>query len=458
MATARLGADFGLTRPRTLSLVRWSGEWIYFSAVLASWCFIPLLRRFLDWKSGSFSTQPILSLLPYLALLPLVWLCLQPSRMRKINRRFKFFALIWSITFGYGLAVGFANGNGSAASFAFMQYMFPMVLGFWFAGQPIDISIALRRATMLACVYGTIVAAYGVAQYISPAPWDVFWVVAANWTSSGPPLPYSLRIFSTLNSTGPCADFLALAIVLSLRFFRLRSVWILPVSAVLGAALMLTLVRATWIGLVAGVLVYILLSPRRLNAIPIIAIFGVLLAVSVFALPAYLGADNKAAAIVDRMSTFGDINGDASAVARQNEIGQSFAHSLTNPVGEGLGTLGAGARLSSNSDLLGENLDSGYLSRLLELGWLGFGGYCFVVFGGMISIVGAPRALGRRLDPEFCTVAATAAAVAATLIWLDAAGDSHYGIDGLFFWVAMSAFAGHKTLGAPHTAAVARAR
>lgn len=428
-------------QPRSLSkpvFNIWSIEWLYFSLLLAAWCFTPFIRRYIDWKSGAFNSLALFSLVPYAMLVPLAVMSFSTVRLRRISPTFKTLATVWLGTFSYGLVLGIVNGNVASATFSFIQYVSPMVVGFWLTGQPINITAAFRRVAIILCVFGTGVAVYGIFQYISPPPWDVFWIYSTDFTSSGLPEPFQMRIFSTLNSAGPCADVLDLVILLALQFFRLRSIWVLPVSTALGAALMLTLVRVDWIALVIGVVVYILLSPRRLNAIPILGIFAFSIVLMITTLPTLLGADTHTMAIVDRLSTFNDINDDVSAVDRKSEISDAASHSLLNPIGDGLGTIGVSARLNAHGNLLGVVLDSGYLSRLVELGWIGFVGYCYVLFAGVVSIIRAPSLAGRNKDYDFRTVVATAAAMCIALIWLDAAADSHYGVDAVLFWIAMS--------------------
>ncbi|MBD5655989.1 MAG: hypothetical protein IAI50_12535, partial [Candidatus Eremiobacteraeota bacterium] len=66
----------------------------------------------------------------------------------------------------------------------------------------------------------------------------------------------------------------------------------------------------------------------------------------------------------------------------------------------------------------------------------GFLGYAFVLFSGtMLAIRGARATHGGTLDER--TAAAAAAAVSAALLWSDAAGDAHYGLNGLLFWLAL---------------------
>lgn len=421
----------------------WSLEWIYFTILIGIWCFEPFLRRVVDWKSGAFNLQSPFGALPYVMLVPLAIFCLQSGRIRAVSFPFKILLAAWALTFGYGLTIGILKGNFAAATYSFVQYVGPAIVGLWLAGLPIGSAAALRRATIIFLTYAVIVAGYGIAQYVSPAPWDVLWVIGSGFLSAGYPTPYSMRIFSTLNAPGPCADFLALAILLSMQFFRLRAIWVLPITAALGAALALTLVRTTWIALIIGIVVYLALSPRRLQAFPIVVIFSSLLFIAIVSLPTFLGADSKSTAIVDRINTFGELNADVSVNDRQGEIADATVVALNNPIGDGLGTLGVSARLNANSsDQLAANLDSGYFARVLELGWLGLGGYLFVTFGALYWLSRAPKIRGYGRDRDFQVTIAMASAVVVALIWSDASGDAHYGIDGLIFWIASSACGG----------------
>jgi putative inorganic carbon (HCO3(-)) transporter len=258
----------------------------------------------------------------------------------------------------------------------------------------------------------------------------------------GEPVPFGLRIFSTLNSTGPAADFFAMTIVFALPFCRLSTPWIWPFMMLAGSALMLTLVRASWVALIFGVVVYLLTSPRRFRTLPFIALYGAALFFLVASLPAFLGAGQDSDIITTRIATLGDVSHDSSALARTSEITDSIRQGLADPLGEGLGHVGSASALSANpSSASGNNLDSGYLARFLELGWLGFAGYLFVVLGSLAAMVaalmrGAITARGAESRDVLVNVA-VAAGICAALVWLDAAGDSHLGLDGLFFWMAL---------------------
>jgi hypothetical protein len=256
----------------------------------------------------------------------------------------------------------------------------------------------------------------------------------------GEPVPFGLRIFSTLNAAGPAADFFAIIILFALPHCRLRNLWSWPLMTLAGGALLITLVRASWIALIVGAVVYLLGSPRRFRTLPFLVAYVSLLVFLMGSLPALLGAGQDSDVITARIATLGDVSHDNSALARSMEISESIQQGLANPLGEGLGQIGASSALSSNpSTASGNVLDSGYLARFLELGWLGFAGYAFVVFGsfGVLVVRLLRGGAGRKLSGETLVIVSTAAAMCVALLWLDAAGDSHLGLDGLLFWIAL---------------------
>jgi hypothetical protein len=278
---------------------------------------------------------------------------------------------------------------------------------------------------------------YGLFQWLQPPPWDVMWVQGSDFISIGSPTPFAMRVFSTLNAPGPAADFFVLTILLALPFLRLRRLWAWPLVIALGAALLLTMIREAWVGLVVGMVAYIALSPRRLTALPSLGAFAVVIVVLIGSLPAFLGSGPSSDVISQRISSLGDVSHDESALTRQTEINDALTQGLANPIGEGLGQIGAAAKLGSNPQSnIGNVLDSGYLSRLLELGWPGVLGYLFVTLGGPIVLTF--RLLqAKDVDIDAKVVGMTAVAMCAALAWGDAANDTHLGLEGFFFWLAL---------------------
>jgi len=417
------------TQPRPAG---WSLEWSYFALVMAAWCFTPLLRRLIDWHNGFFNPVQIASTIPFLATLPLALVALRPERLARIPSALKVLACVWVATFAYGLMLAVLFGNLAAGVYETIQYLVPMLAGLWLAGSDLDDARLMRRLSWVVLPLAAVVAAYGIVQFVQPAPWDALWINGGNFTSMGEAVPFGLRIFSTLNSTGPAADFFGMCIIFSLPFLRLRSVWVWPLITALGSALLLTLVREAWVGLLAGAAAYLVWSPQRVRALPFFVLGAIALSLLVSTLPAFLGAGQNSDVITSRISSLGDVSHDESALARTSEIQDSIQAGLANPAGVGLGQIGSSSALSANpSSASGNNLDSGYMARLLELGWLGFAGYLFVVIGSAFAIA---RGIARSEQRQWKAVAI---AICAALMWSDAAGDSHLGLDGLWFWMAV---------------------
>ncbi len=417
----------------------WTGDWRIATFALLCWVFAPCLRRILDWRSGGFHAIDILSVLPMLAILPLIPYALQSRALARVPKIFKTFAIVWNVTLLYGLTVAALGGNGAAGLYEFAQYDIPLVFGLWLAGQSVESSVAANRIIVTLLVMVGIAGAYGVAQWIYPQPWDVLWIQGSGTISMGDPVPFSLRIFSTLNSAGPAADIFAICIILALPLLRLRSITPVVVVPILAAALMLTLVREAWLGLVLGFLTYLFASPKRLRVVPYLISGIVLVVVVAGSLPTLLGASQLVSdTITARFNTLGDVDHDDSAVARKSEYESALDEASRTPQGTGLGSFGASARLSSSVDVgqLGTVIDGGYIARLVSLGWVGVALYVFVVAGSPLIFLFALFKRAKRLPPELGAIAAAAISVGVYLMWDDVAGDSHYGLIGLMFWIA----------------------
>jgi len=421
----------------TDSARRWSREWIYFACVVAAWCFTPLLRRLIDFHNGAFNPVTVTSLIPYVMLLPFAAFSFTTERRARIAPLFRTLAAVWVGTFVYGLLIAAAVGSLNAGIFELVQFLTPMLAGIWLAGQELDVRYTLRRVSVIVLPMAGIVAVYGLFQWLQPPPWDVMWVQGSDFISIGSPTPFAMRVFSTLNAPGPAADFFVLTILLALPFLRIRRLWAWPLVIALGAALLLTMIREAWVGLVVGMIAYLGLSPRRMTALPSLAAFALVIVVLVGSLPAFLGSGPSSDVISQRIASLGDVSHDESALTRQSEINDALTQGLANPIGEGLGQIGAAAKLGSNPQSnIGNVLDSGYLSRLLELGWPGVLGYLFVTLGGPIVLM--LRLLqAKDVDVDAKVVGMTAVAMCAALAWGDAANDTHLGLEGFFFWLAL---------------------
>ena len=87
--------------------------------------------------------------------------------------------------------------------------------------QDADRTDALHRMICLALLIALpLMATYGVALYFAPARWGVDWLtniqlVDPGLASIGNPLPYELRVFSTMNSPGSFTAFALVGILVA---------------------------------------------------------------------------------------------------------------------------------------------------------------------------------------------------------------------------------------------------
>jgi putative inorganic carbon (HCO3(-)) transporter len=411
----------------------WSKDWQYFLLCLSLWCFVPELRRLLDWRSGSFSSVQFLSLLPLFSVIPLLFWALRKERFARLSPPLKLFGFAWLLGNSYALLIGFLAGNGMAALYDYLDFVIPVMAGIWIATQDLEPAETLRRLATIVVVLGGIVGVYGVIQFISPPPWDVLWVVSAHMDSVGPPEPFMMRVFSTINSQGVCAEFFAVALIFGLSSRNVRAIFSWPLMGAIAAALVLTLVRSSWIGLVVGLVVYLILSPRRLKVLPVVAAFACIIAFLVVSLPTMRGGDQ----IVERLATFTDLGHDASALDRQAEITAAFGSASSNPVGGGLGLVGAAAKLIATNNEDGVALDSGFLARFYELGYLGFAAYILVIFGTLFTLLIRLGISAGQVKADDRNAIAASVAMCVTMLTFEFGGDTYGGMIGVFAWLAI---------------------
>ena len=280
------------------------------------WVGVPEVRRVLDWERG-YNSLAVVNLLPLLFLLPLAVLVLLDGSLARLRGSLQCLVYLWLASFGYALVLGILGGSLLGAVYQFAQFVLPLGLAVLLAtraGSPLPALVHLSRVALW---LGVATSLYAIYQYVSPPPWDVYWVTNSGLVSIGTPEPFSLRAFGTLNSPVTLADYLTVTVLLTLPRLRI-SRWPLLVALV-PCTVALAFVRASWIELIVGIVIYAIFSPRRGPALAAVA----LVAAAVFAIfasvPALYGSSLLTQQVQARLQTFGDLEHDASAQDRQSE-------------------------------------------------------------------------------------------------------------------------------------------
>ncbi|WP_322042732.1 O-antigen ligase family protein [Paraburkholderia sp. J67] len=329
------------------------------------WLFFlsPLLRRLADFMSGSFNNTSPIMVAP-LAAVSLCGLSLVRNLDSLGQRRAMPFVLA-VIAMLYAFVIGMTEVGIAAALFAFINWIFPLLVAF-------HISVTWRhypeyhRVMLKTWVYGGLVmGAYGVWQYVQPPAWDAFWLLQTKMVASGKPEPYALRIWSTMNSTGPFA--MTIMYVLQMAFATRGRLRIL-MAIVAVPALLFTSVRSCWGGLLIG-LAYPLLSLDGKSRRRLIA--GVL-GVAVLCTPLMM-VDQVSNSLAKRFQTFDDISSDNSYRSRVMLYEWLLPTMLDNIAGQGIGSTGGAMKLSAdgNSPAGGPAFDSGVMELPYVMGWPG---------------------------------------------------------------------------------------
>lgn len=382
-------------------------------ALWAVWFIAPGLRRVFGLEGGYVDADP-LAVVPFAATAIVALLTILrkelPPRVR--------FVLVAA---GLGLVFGIPSGLGqpSAAAFAAFAYgsaLSAVVIGFS-EGRRLPRRWSLTRAV---AVGAPLLALYALYQYfVGPPSWDALWLERVNFVSVGAPEEGKIRVFSTLNAPGVLAPVLAVGLLLLLARRRV-GVLSLASMALLTVVLVLTYVRSAWVALVAGLLVLLLVTrgragPQIIAFVVVLAIAGLTLAASGPTMDAFL----------ERVGTFGALDDDVSANARQDTARDLLPELLAAPSGHGLGSAGEANRLG------GEGLripDNGYLSLAYQVGVPG----ALLVLSGLVLAAWRSARRAWRQPADHAAAALTATFV--LFFVLLAAGDVFYGLPGMILW------------------------
>jgi putative inorganic carbon (HCO3(-)) transporter len=413
-----------------------SRMWRYTLAVIILWVVNPELRRLYDWKFG-FSALEILSVLPLLSLVPHVWSLTLGGGWRRLPRVVAFSGWVWLGGFTYALVIGIVSGNTLSGTYTFISYVFPVVIGLWIAADEAPFSTAHARVMRVLFALTTVVSVYGVVQYVVAPAWDALWLqnqIDQGSFSFGKPLPFQIRVFSTLNSSGIFGMYMAIVLLIVLPQLSLRRPLLLAQIPIWLIAFGLSLVRAGWLMFAIGAGVYLLFTPRRRILLATFAFTAVLFAGLVVALPAAVGNDSLLTSLTNRLNTLSDLDNDTSGRQRANLYGEAGELISVAPFGRGLGVLGTSTKLSNAETTT--DFDSGILARAVEMGIPGVTLYILpllLLVGATFRVWNDGRKHNDRLAQSF---AAMAVGLEVAFAGQQLAGEAN-GVMFLLLWLVM---------------------
>jgi O-antigen ligase len=410
-----------------------SRMWWYTSGTLVIWVLNPEFRRVYDLFFGYSAVEP-LALLPILSLIPFVWSLTYGGGWRRLPPVLKLAASLWLGAFTASLITACIAGNLFSGIFEYMTFVLPIGVGLWIAADDAPFDLAYRRVTRVLFGLATIAGVYGIIQYVSPPIWDVVWlksVIKIGLTVMGQPLPFQIRVFSVLNDSGSLALFFGAVMLLALPELSIRKPLLLLQIPFWIITFGLSLVRTGWIMFAIGLIVYIVLSPRRLTIMSTIGVTTMLVTALVVILPAAVGNDAMLNSLTVRFNTLQNLDDDTSGKERAKLYVSGPEIILSSPLGQGLGVLGQSAKLGDAGATA--DFDSGFLGRSLEMGIIG----AFVYLLTQIVLAnGAFRVWSRagRRDPQLQCVAASAVSLTFAYAFVQLAHDFN-GFPVVLYWL-----------------------
>ena len=385
--------------------------------VLAVWALEPEIRRIVDYDFQSYTSVTILSVTPMLCTIPLIIPIVR--RWSKLTPELRLPTILFAIAFAYAAIIGIVK-NGLTAIYDLAQTILPMLFLFYLVLRKLDIKERSKWLSEMV-VIGVLVAIYGWVQFVTAPPWDMFWLTRSGMTSMGTPQPLMFRMFSTLNSTGPAAGFLATTAALALTDRRWRGTpgWL--GVALMGTAVAITEVRAVWLTLIITIVGYVALGSKKARWQALVGV-GVTVLLFVIIIPRMPGGD----VVVQRTQTLNNLGQDKSANARQSLVTSLLPTLLSDPMGQGFGGTGVGSKLQGET--VNGSLDNGYLTLLETYGVIGFPVY-IAAFLLLAIAVSKMKSVPGNTSPVAISLATLVATIVALMGY-----DVLTGVSAVWIW------------------------
>ncbi|KVD89681.1 glucose-6-phosphate isomerase [Burkholderia sp. ABCPW 14] len=367
-----------------------AGLWLYFMSPARyvgfmwwMWFLSPEVRRLADWSKGAYTPTSLIQIAP-LAVTMIAGLgLLRHYRVLAERRGLPVLLILFGLM--YAFLVGVVSSGPLAAIYDLANWLYPVLIGFHIVVNSRDYP-EYRKVILSTFVWGMLVmGVYGIVQFFVMPKWDVLWMVGSQMSSQGDPVPYGVRVFSTMNSSGPFAFAMMGALVFMIAATE-RVRWIAGAAGFISFCL--CLVRSTWGGWVIALVIQLAKSSNRVR----VRIIGSAIVLAALCVP-LLTVGPVADRLGQRLQSITNLKDDRSYDDR-NKFYATFAQTaFTDVAGEGLGATGASTKLSSSNGDLGKygSFDSGVMNVPFVLGWP----------GTLLYLFGFVWLLGRVLRASF---------------------------------------------------------
>ncbi|SAK51972.1 glucose-6-phosphate isomerase [Caballeronia hypogeia] len=387
LVLARQGTVLTLAFPLMSTL---AALWLYFKSPARYigfmwwiWFLSPEVRRLADWGKGSFTPTSLIQIAPLVVTMISGITLLRQYRVLAQRRGLPVLLMLLGIAYAY--LIGVASSGPMAATYDLANWLYPVLIGFHIMVNAHEYP-KYRKVLLDTFIYGLLVmGAYGIVQFFIMPPWDSLWMIGSQMASQGEPVPLGVRVFSTMNSSGPFA-LVAMAGLTFVMAGTQRAKWL---AGGLGfVSFGLSLVRSAWGGWIISMVLQLIKASNRVRLrILLGAIVLVTLSVPLMTIGPI--ADR----LGTRLQTMTNLSDDNSYAARNEFYANFMVTAFTDVTGEGFGATGTSTKLASANGDLGKygSFDSGVMNVPFVLGWP----------GGLLYMAGVALLLVRALRASF---------------------------------------------------------
>ncbi|MFN6558316.1 MAG: O-antigen ligase domain-containing protein [Nostoc sp. ChiSLP01] len=390
-------------------------------------CFLtPLATRLVDYRVGWDPTRQML-IAPYLVVFVTIATFLRRFKSAYYQGGLPF--ILAFIGVFYGFLVGLIYNAPVPVARGLLDWLGPIIFAFHLFINWRDYPTYRQnfQRTFLWCVL--ILGAYGVYQFVVAPEWDRYWLIQSKlFMSAGNPVPFGMRVWSTLHSVGPFGSVMQAGLLL---LFTSSGSLIFPASAVGYLSFLLTQARTNWGGWLLGIIMIVGSVKTRIQMRLITII--VVMAICVVPLTTIEPISKVVSA---RLETFSNLEEDNSFRDRSQSYDKNLSLALSNALGNGLGNIWKVNEKTGQIEVV--VIDSGILDMFFTLGWFGASFY----MGGLILLIISVSKYGEGRFDSFISAARAIGISSATQLVI---GSGMLSVAGMILWGFLAmAMAGHK--------------
>jgi hypothetical protein len=270
---------------------------------------------------------------------------------------------------------------------------------------------------------------YGVYQFVVAPEWDRYWLIQSKmFTSAGDPIPFGMRIWSTLHSSGPFGTVMQTGLLL---LFTSTGPLIFPASAVGYLSFLLSQVRTSWGGWLLGIIIIFGSVKPQIQ----MRLITIILVMTICVIP-LVTIEPLSKVITTRLESLSNIEKDPSFRDRSATYDRSLNLALSNVIGNGFGNTWKVNEKTGQIEVV--VIDSGILDMFFTLGWIGAIPY---ISGLVLMLITVGNYTEGRFDSFLSAARAIGISSCAQLIIYS----GMLSIAGMIMWGFLAmAMAGHK--------------